>query len=323
MGRVRKGTAQGALRDKLPGMEDPARDEPRDPPANPATDRLASVAERHPRLDRAVIQPVRTIVARYEDDDVPTNAGALTYGAFLSIPPILILLASAVGFLIGDPEEQKQVVETIVDQIPGLEDVAKGAVDAMVSGKAVSGVLGLVGLLWAASGFASRLRHAFGIIFRTERTGLVAGRLTGVLTGVPLLAGVIVLAGSGGLVSGLRSAGVIGVALEWAAYLVTFAVTVGFFLAVFMLFTPARVLGFRDYLPGALAAAIGWTALELLGARYVDLVVARSSALYGALGAVFGLLAFLYVAVYALLLSGELSMVLSELRTRGTPAPSE
>jgi uncharacterized BrkB/YihY/UPF0761 family membrane protein len=50
-------------------------------------------------------------------------------------------------------------------------------------------------------------------------------------------------------------------------------------------------------------------------------IVARSSALYGALGAIFGLLAFLYAAVYLLLLSAELSEVLWERRTRCRPDP--
>ena len=193
----------------------------------------------------------------------------------------------------------------------------------MVSGKYFSGILGLVGLAWAASGFASRLRHALGIIFRTERTGLIEGRFRSILLGVPLLAGVIVIAATGGVASGLRSAGLIGAVMEATAYLVMFALGVAFFALIFMLFTPARVMRFRDYLPGAVTGAIGWALLELLGSRYVDLVVARSSALYGALGAVFGLLAFLYVAVYVLLLSGELSMVLWEQRNDGAAARPE
>ncbi len=297
-------------------MSEPSPAGPQPRPGH-LTDRLARLAERYPRLDRVLIQPGWAIAARYQDDDIPTNAGALTYGAFLSIPPILLLVATAVGFLISDPQEQERIVESLVEQIPGLEDVVTTGVDAMVSGKYFSGILGLVGLAWAASGFASRLRHALGIIFRTERTGLIEGRFRGILMGVPLLAGVIVIAASGGVASGLRSAGLIGAVVEAAAYLVVLALGVSFFALIFMLFTPARVMRFRDYLPGAVTAAIGWALLELLGSRYVDLVVARSSALYGALGAVFGLLAFLYVAVYVLLLSGELSMVLWERRSAG------
>ncbi len=61
-------------------------------------------------------------------------------------------------------------------------------------------------------------------------------------------------------------------------------------------------------------ATVGWLLLQWVGALDVDRVVARGSALYGALGAVFGLLAFLYVAAYLLLLWAELSQVLWEKR---------
>jgi len=65
-------------------------------------------------------------------------------------------------------------------------------------------------------------------------------------------------------------------------------------------------------------ATVGWLLLQGVGGLYVDRVVARGSALYGALGAVFGLLAFLYAAAYLLLLSAELSEVLWE-RRNGDP----
>ncbi len=52
-------------------------------------------------------------------------------------------------------------------------------------------------------------------------------------------------------------------------------------------------------------ATVGWLLLQWVGALYVDRVVARGSALYGALGAVFGLLAFLHMAAYLLLVSAS------------------
>ena len=286
--------------------------------ANRVSDRLSRLAERYPWLDRVPFQHVQAMVARYRDDDLGTNAGSLTYGAFLSIPPLLILIAAAVGFVISDPQDQERIVETIVEQIPGLEDVALNQIEALVAGKYVTGVFGLATLLWAASGFAARLRHAFGIVFRTERTGLIEGRLRGILTGTPLIAGIIVLAAGAGLASGLRTAGVIGSVVELAIYLGSFALTVGFFVLVFRLFTPGGTLSARDHLPGAVMAAVSWMLLQRLGAEYVDRVVARSSALYGALGAVFGLLAFLYLAAYALLLSAEFTMVRWERRNEHT-----
>jgi membrane protein len=96
---------------------------------------------------------------------------------------------------------------------------------------------------------------------------------------------------------------------------------VAFFVVVFRFLTPPCPLSWRDHLPGAVMATVGWLLLEWVGALYVDRVVARGSALYGALGAIFGLLAFLYAAAYVLLLSAELSEVLWERRNGGPRGP--
>ena len=70
---------------------------------------LDRIGRRFPRVGRVVVEPVRAIAMRYEGDELPTHAGALTYGAFLSLPPLLLLAASVIGFVIADPAKQEQV----------------------------------------------------------------------------------------------------------------------------------------------------------------------------------------------------------------------
>jgi uncharacterized BrkB/YihY/UPF0761 family membrane protein len=53
--------------------------------------------------------------------------------------------------------------------------------------------------------------------------------------------------------------------------------------------------------------AAGWLGLHLLGAAYVSQVVTRSTALYGTVGALFGLFAFIYLTMWLLLLGAEIS----------------
>ena len=63
----------------------------------------------------------------------------------------------------------------------------------------------------------------------------------------------------------------------------------------------------RDHLPGAAAFSLAFLILERFGAVYVGAVVARSEALYGAIGAIFGLFAFLYIMMWLFLLGAELT----------------
>ena len=107
--------------------------------------------------------------------------------------------------------------------------------------------------------------------------------------------------------------------VEVSTYLTVLVGGIAFFLVAYRLLTPRCLLSWRDHLPGAVMATVGWLLLQRVGAIYVDRVVTRGSALYGTLSAVYGLLAFLYAAASLLLLSAELSQVLWE-RRNGTDA---
>lgn len=89
---------------------------------------LERLESRFPRVGRVIVGPVRAIVARYEDDELPTHAGALTYGAFLSLPPLLLLAASAIGFAIREPAKQERVIDSLLRLIQGLDAVAASLV---------------------------------------------------------------------------------------------------------------------------------------------------------------------------------------------------
>jgi uncharacterized BrkB/YihY/UPF0761 family membrane protein len=163
----------------------------------------------------------------------------------------------------------------------------------------------VLALLWAVSSFAARTRTALGVIFRTGLPTLLSGRLSGTLIGIP----------------GLVALGLFGALARWAMSLETpavvrivlvagvYAVGVGLFAVIYWALTPPGHdrPTVRAHLPGALlfvAAAVG---LERLGAVYVQALVARATALYGAIGAIFGVMAFLYITMWAFLLGAELS----------------
>jgi uncharacterized BrkB/YihY/UPF0761 family membrane protein len=52
---------------------------------------------------------------------------------------------------------------------------------------------------------------------------------------------------------------------------------------------------------------VGFEALVLIGDVYFGAVVSKSSALFGALGGLFGAIAFLYATAWLLLMGGEVS----------------
>ena len=160
-----------------------------------ADERQRAVHQRFPHLPYRFIAPLAELAARPRIDDLATHDGALTYGSFLAIPPLLLFASSVVGFVFaGRPQAAQNAVNELVSLVPGLGSVVTAQVQAAVQGRVTLGVIGLLGLLWTASGFASRLRHALGVIFRTQWVGLLTGRIKGTVIGLLMVVAFVALA---------------------------------------------------------------------------------------------------------------------------------
>jgi membrane protein len=66
--------------------------------------------------------------------------------------------------------------------------------------------------------------------------------------------------------------------------------------------------GWRDHVPGALVVAVGFEILKVVGSIYIPHAVASSSALYGSLGIVFAVLAWLLLFGRLLVYSAVLNV---------------
>lgn len=267
--------------------------------------RAGRFADRHPRIGAAWTTAI-DVNEQVRQDQLGIHAGSLTYAAFLAIPPLLILGLTAVSLVLADDAAaQQRFLEAATSFIPGLDEVISSQFTLATATQLGLGIVGVLALLWAISSFAARTRTALGVIFRTGLPTLLSGRLSGTLIGIPALIGL----------------GAIGALARWARALDTpiavgvvvaacvCAVGVGLFTVIYWALTPPGPdrPTVRAHLPGALlfvAAAVG---LERLGAAYVQALVARATALYGAIGAIFGVLAFLYISMWAFLLGAELS----------------
>jgi uncharacterized BrkB/YihY/UPF0761 family membrane protein len=152
------------------------------------------------------------------------------------------------------------------------------------------------------------------VIFRTIRTGLVFGRISAALLGTPIVLLFVLLATLGSLSAGLRIAGRIAWLSELATYGALACATFMFAILTYRLLTPGRGPTFRQHVPGSMLFTVGWLLLHLLGAEYVHRVVTRTTALYGAIGVIFGVLAFLYLTMWWLLLCAELTQARIDVR---------
>jgi YihY family inner membrane protein len=255
--------------------------------------------------DRRTIDLVRALRRKALDDDLATQASALTFTAFLSLFPLILLATSVLGFRLDN--RGLDSIEQLVQTVPGLDQLIQTQARTIVDGRYTAGLVGVVGLLWAASALSNRARRALGIVFDAPE-GAIRGRLSA-------LAITIVLGAL--LVTGLTAAGAIsaflhthGLSTGWlAAQVGMLALLVLFFLVCYRLLAPGRQR-IRDLVPAALVCAVGWTMLQGIGSWFVARQVAHWSALYGAIATVFGVLLFLRIAAWIFLAGAELAETL-------------
>lgn len=259
---------------------------------------------------------------RYEADAGNQLAAAMGFFGFLSLFPVLLLALSVAGFVLADdPGRQAQIVSTIESAIPGLGAAAGGDGDQTVVGQAMEsitanpgavGLVGLLTLLLAGLRIVDSAMTATQRIFRVEvEISPVKKKLRqlGALLGLGLLAlaGAVAASSVGALVDQLASP------LDTVAGVVTPLVALGLDFALFIVAYRVLAAGegpaWGELVPGALLAAIGWTALKVFGATYVAGQVARANELYGTLGGVIGLLLLLFLAGRLYVYGAELAAV--------------
>lgn len=251
------------------------------------------------------------------DDLVGPRSASLAFYAFLSLFPLLLLGLSVLGFVLDDAQV-RDWSQRIGETIPGLEELVGNNLGVLVRNRAGIGILGLVTLLWAAGGGIGALQRALGAIFRVPDPAFWRARLE-VFPAV-LVLGILALASIGvtSAIMTVHVAGTLEIPVRVLALIVSSLVAGATFTLGYFLLTPERKIPLRAHLPGGALGAIAWIGLTLLGSWYASRVVARSSALYGSIGAVFGLLVILQLAATAALYGAELSAVIEE-RRRGAP----
>jgi len=271
--------------------------------------RAESWAARDTVLARRVGRPGVALADRVQGDDLGVEAGSLTYGAFLSLPPLLLLSLSVVGIVFQQraASAQQELIDLVGGLVPGFEEVVSTQLQLATASHVGAGAVGLVGIVYAASGFVARVRHALGSIFRTRATGLVVGRLSGALMGVPVVLLLVTFATVAAWVTGQRYEGAIGVVAEIAAFAGLAAFGGAIWALVYRLLTPSPGPTVPEHLWGAVLFSIGFLVLERFGAAYIAGVVSKSTALYGTIGAIFGLLAFIYAVMWLFLLSAQVT----------------
>lgn len=254
--------------------------------------------------------------SRYRKDNGDRLAASLTYYAFLSFFPLMLLVISIMGFvLVGNPDLQARWLKTISDYLPGVYDGLASNLKLALDRRKSAGLIGIVGLLWAGLGWLDAMRDSLRIMWHHDTSmGNIAVKKAvdlatliglGLTIALSLLVTGVFAASAGWTMDQVGLQGH-GLPTKATAFAVAFGVGVLADTALFVfLFTrlPKLVRPRRTVIRGALFAAVGFGLLKIAGRFYIAHFVARGSRVFGTFAVIAGLLVWINIvsrfALYA------------------------
>lgn len=248
------------------------------------------------------------VVYKYFEDFGPYLAALIAYYAFVSLFPLLLLLATVLGLVLpGDPQLQHQLLHSALRQFPVVGDQLDKP--EHLGGGTLGLVVGILGLLYGGLGVAQAAQYAMNTAWRVPRNNRpnpfkARGRSL-VLLGTVGLAAIATTALS---TLGTAQAGSFGMALQAGVLAASVAINAAVMVFAFR-FATTRRLSIRDVTPGAIAAAIAWQLLQSFGIFYVAHVVKNASATNGVFALVLGMQAFLYITATVVVFCVEINVV--------------
>jgi membrane protein len=272
--------------------------------------RVADRLDRWQRGHPAIGFPI-AVVFKFFDDQGPYLAALMTYYGFLSLFPLLLLLASILGFMLqGNSHLQQTILHSTLSQFPIIGDQLRQPQGLQGSRLAV--IVGGLTALYGALGVAQATQNAMNVAWavpRNRRPNPIKARLRSLVliatAGLAVIATTMLSAiGSSAHSYGADVSGVVALLATLAAVVVNVAIfVIGFRIST------AHKLRTREALPGAVVAAMIWQALQLTGTAFFGRVVKNAGTTYGAFAVVLGLLAWIFLASLGVVFAAEINVV--------------
>jgi membrane protein len=280
-----------------------------------------------------IVRVAKATAGRFARHRMLTYAAALAYSSVLALFPFLLLIVGVATAFRLDAFIAWITARAAAGQVSG----ERGALMRWIveelqrprSGSLLS--VGVVTALWSVSGGVRRLREALAAAAEVADTDQAPmwRRLANSIGVAPLLVAIVILAGASLLVTShaietvfrwLRWDVALGAMLAWLRVPVVLVV-IALLLATVYRFTPGARQPLRRVAPGALLAAVSWTAMSRAFSVALATVL-DYGATYGSFGAAIALLVYLQLSAAIVLVGAEVNAVLQRERVSGPRAPS-
>jgi YihY family inner membrane protein len=124
---------------------------------------LAAVLERILGLPR--VARLMAVLDTYGKAPGGLLANGLAFSTLFAAIPTLLLALGIAGWIAADPAVVQQLTDALVEAFPPIADLIESSMTAVTTGAAVTGIIGLIGVVWTVSQLYVTMDVAFARIF--------------------------------------------------------------------------------------------------------------------------------------------------------------
>lgn len=250
------------------------------------------------------------VMKKYGNDSAGSQAASMSYYAFMSLFPILLIVFSLVGVVASNNVGlQDRIIDAVLHYFPILGQQLRSNIQGFHH-RGYSMAIALLVLLYGSLGFGNSLQNTSNNLWgikKSDRPNFI-NRTTRsvcliVFGGLGIVLTTIILSFANNIDKSL--------VLRMLVVVLALLLNMGVFMIVFRIATVKQIKT-RQLVAGAFAAAIFWQILQAIGGLLILHQLKRSSELYGIFALVLGLMFWIYIQINFTLYAIELNTVKSK-----------
>jgi membrane protein len=246
----------------------------------------------------------------------PEAAGGIAYYALFSLFPLLLLLTSVGSLWLSSTEAIEPIIEFIGNLLNIPTEQLELALDEMVSSSGITGLIGLIGVAWAATGvFTSLARNISRAWPEANRVSVFQGRLMAIIMVAVIALSQFLWVIVSTIVSLIARIDLpidmdLSYIKHWLTDLtingITFSLLFFAFVGLYR-WVPKTTVRWREALLGATFSTLATLIASRVYIRYLNSDLASSWSFYGTLGTTLGVIVFFYINAWIVLFGAHLS----------------
>ena len=259
----------------------------------------------------------------FNTDNGNLLAAAVSYSLLFSLFPFALAVISIAGFFMTSSEFEAEVITSLANLLPVARNLIVTTLNGVVSERAATGIIALAGLIWSATSFFDALRRSLNATWHVKHPQtFIKGQLTDfsmMIFAFIAFIGFIWITTSVNFIHETNMQSALPRFMRSLLFSrIIFAVLSALlaFLVILLLykFVPSQRPQWKDIWPGALVAAVGFEIIRFGFIWYVK-NFSTYNLVYGSIGTVIALLAFIYFTAWILLFTAKLTAVQLRMKT--------